>query len=125
MILNREALLDMFKPKLVSEELAPGRVVMLRELDVEQVQLARDEQKKAEAEAGEGGAVPFGVRLLSWTLSDQEGQRLLKPEDVEKLRKSGNQHIERLIGKVLELNGFLKVPEKNSEATKSVASSAD
>jgi len=126
MNLDRDSLLGMFKAKTVAHELEPGKQVLLRELTVAQIEDARAENKAHEAEATAAGSkpIPFGVRLLAWSLVDGDGQRLLTSEDVTKLRESGNQHVEFLVGKVLELNGFVKVPEKNSEATANVASSA-
>lgn len=124
MILNRDSLLEMFKAKTVTVDIEPGQSVTLRELTVRQIEQAREEQKTAEADK-QKPAAPFGLRLLSWSLADAEGNRMLESADIEQLQQSGNQHIEHLVGKVLELNGFLKVPEKNSEATKTVASNAD
>lgn len=123
MNLSRDSLLEMFKAKTITVDIEPGQSVILRELTVRQIEEARAEQKAAEADK-QVPAAPFGVRLLSWSLADAQGNRLLESADIEQLQQSGNQHIENLVGKVLELNGFLKVPEKNSEATKNVASSA-
>jgi hypothetical protein len=122
---NKESLLALFKPKTILHPLPDGGQIALQELTVKEIEDARAARTAEEKAAGAGGEVtPFGLRLLVLSLVNEDGTRVLSDSDLPALRKAGNGPIESMIGKVLELNGFVKVPEKNSEATPSVASAS-
>jgi len=128
-ITNKEALLAVFKPKIIKVPLpGDGGSVLVRALTVAQVDAVRAEIKKEEAAKTAGVEEEkdsFGLRLMLLSVIDEDGKRLFSDADLPALKGSGNGPVEHLILEVMKLNGFHKAPaEKNSVMTQKADSVA-
>jgi len=122
---NRDSLLQMFKPKVVETEIESGMTLKFRQLTVAETDALREQLKADQKAAGPDKAVPaFGLRLLIASLINDDGAPIFAQSDLSDLELAANAPIEKMVGKVLEVNGFTKAVEKNSEATATVASAS-
>lgn len=90
--------------------------VFVREMGVEEYVCFQDEHKD--------GAAPamFMSRLLVSTVCDEKGVLILKPEDVQKLAKTGAALAARVFEAALRLNGLSAAEDKEQAGNLPAAS---
>ena len=99
---GKAALFAALKPKVIDSGIEGFSI---RQLSVGEV----DSIRTAMAAAGDSGS--FGLRLVAMSVVDGDGAAVLTEEDIPALQEASNDLVERLTGKALELNGFVKAAE--------------
>ncbi len=94
--------------------------VKMKQLTSDEVIDVREKLKTNEEE----GKKSFGLSLVVLSVVDDEGKTVLSDEDINLLKESRNDLVDELVGKALEINGFIKkADQKNLETTPTAASS--
>lgn len=74
----------------------------IKELSVAEIDIIRKEMTAA------GSPESFGLRLVAMSVIDVNGEPVLTMDDIPALQQSSNDLVEKLTGKAVELNGFIK-----------------
>ena len=100
MSLNKDALLALFAPKIVEQNVPEIGTVRLLELSAPQVSEIRESCKS------EKDKVDFGFHLVIASVVDDEGKPSFGKDDLPALRASAQSRIGKLVTAVMEINGF-------------------
>jgi hypothetical protein len=107
---DKAAFLQAIKPKTTTVEIEGFGTVNIKQLSVAEVEAQR---AKLKDDKSEDGKELFGLRLLAASLVDENGVAVLSDDDLAAIRDAGNAPVEKLVSKVLELNGFARAEAKN------------
>lgn len=105
---NKSALLAALKPKMSSVEIDGFGLVNIKQLAVTEVDSVRAKLKQ-DKDKDES----FGLRLVILSVFDDEGAPAFNDDDLPEIKASSNEAVEKLVAKVLELNGFRKAEAGN------------
>ncbi len=100
MSLDKLALLEIFKPKIIDSVVPGVGPVRLRELSAPEVSDIREVCKAGKNEA------EFGFRLVIAALVDDEDKPVFTADDLDTMRAASQRSIGALVVKVMEINGF-------------------
>lgn len=100
--MDKSVLFAALKPR-ISESGIEG--FFIRQLSVAEVESIRTAMKT------DGNSDSFGSRLVISSVVDELGQNVLSVDDMASLQSLSNELMDKLTGKALELNGFIKAPE--------------
>lgn len=105
---DKAALFAALKPKTSPIEIDGFGILTIKQLSVAEVESAREKIK-----GGEKGE-SFGLTLLVMSVVNDDGVRVLSDDDIPAMKEAGNDAVDKLVAKALELNGFIKAAEQKN-----------